>query len=281
MTDQATDRTGHVYIDIARHAVKGPFGDSTRAAQVQCLLACTVFLLAWFNLVTVTELEIAGVKLSVNLKVIAGLALAYGFYQLVRFLLEASLELELYELESKPIKAMAAEAINEEKQAQEARIDAFYARIDAFKRKIDDNRAFHERRDAEIAAIEAVHRPAIDALKAKADADGPIDTAALTGAEALARSRERADAYSEWGEAEDDLRALLKPIWDQPTPHPDMSEGGDLVVRSLQVYDMPTTELIISAMKASRRRGFIVALIDMLLPPALFLICLGVLLMIR
>jgi len=280
MADETTDRAGHVYIDIARHAVKGPFSDSTRAAQVQCLLACAVFLLAWFNLVAVSEFEIAGAKLTASLKVVAWLALIYGGYQLLRFLSEAILELRLYGLEFEPIKAMAAETVGREQRAQDARAQAFYSTIDAFSRKIDDNRAFSDGRDAEIAEIEAVHRPRIDALRARAEGFAPIDSA-LTGPEALARSREMADAYMEWDGAQDELRALLKPIRERPYPHTDMSEGDALISRSLRVYDMPTTEKIISAMKASRQRGLMVAVMDMALPVGLFVVSLGVFLTAR
>lgn len=273
MADQAKDRTGHIYIDIARHAVKGPFRDSTRAAQMQCLLACTVFLLSWFNLITVTELDVGGAKLTASLKVIAWLALLYGGYQLIRFLSEAILELQLYGLEFEPIKAMAVEMVGEEQQAQSARAEAFYATLDAFQRKIDENRAFSDGRDAEITEIEVAHRPRIDALKARAEAFGPIDADVVTDPEALARARERSDAYIEWGEAQDDLYALLKPIRERPYPHTDMSEGNGLIGQSLRVYDMPTTEKIISAMKASRRRGIMVAVMDMALPVLLFLAC--------
>lgn len=272
MADNAKDRTGHACIEIARHAVKGPFRDSTRASQVQCLLACTVFLLAWFNVISVTELDVGWAKLTVSLKVIAWLALIYGGYQLIRFLSEAMLELHLYSLEFEPIKAMAAEKIGEEQQVQNVHAEAFYATLDAFQRKIDENRAFCDSRDADIAEIEAAHRPRIDALKAKAEAFGPIDADAVNAPESLARVRERSDAYIELGEAQDDLYALLKPVRERPYPHTDMNEGNGLIGQSLRIYDMPTTKKIISAMKTSRRRGIMVAIMDITLPVVLFFV---------
>ena len=86
MDRTATDRRGPIYIEIARHAVKGPFSASTRATQIQCLLACSVFLLAWFNLVAISEFEVWGAKLTVSLQVVVGLALVYALYQLARFI---------------------------------------------------------------------------------------------------------------------------------------------------------------------------------------------------
>lgn len=281
MDSTATDRKGPIYIEIARHAVKGPFTASTRATQIQCLLACSIFLLAWFNLVAISELEVWGAKLTVSLRVIGVLALVYALYQLTRFISEALLELQLYELEFEPIKTEAAAEVHKEREGAALRATAFRAALDAFGKKVEENRAAFAAREARIAEIEAEHRPKIDALKAEAEAFGPLSTDLVTSAEGQARVRARSDAYETWFEAENALRELLKPLREEQMPHPDMDEGHGLVSRSFQVWDMPSTELILKAMNASRRRGRLVALLDIALPILLFVFCVGVLIWLR
>lgn len=272
MSGQSVEQSSPIYIDIARHAVKGPLTASTRDVQRQSLAACSIFLLAWLNLVQVKEVELQGFTLVVSLNVIAHLALVYAAYTLVRFLSEATLELRLYELEFEPINASAARAIESEREAQETRATAFWAALEAFDAKIKANTAFIEQRDSQIAQIEARLRPEIDRLKAAAEAFGSPAPGAASG-EDLAALRARTDAYEEWYAAEEDLRQQLKPIREQKFPHEDMTEGNSLIPQSMRVYGMPATESIISAWQTARQRAIVVALLDIGLPAILFTAC--------
>lgn len=278
MESAATDRRSPIYIEIARHAVKGPFSASTRATQIQCLLACSVFLLAWFNLVAISELAVWGAKLTVSLRVVGGLALVYALYQLARFISEALLELQLYELEFEPIRTEAAAEVDKEREDATLRATAFRAALDEFGKRVEENRAAYAAREARIAEIEAEHKPKIDALRAEAEAFGPPSTDLIATPEGLARARARSDAYEAWFEAANALRDVLRPLREEPLPHPEMDESHGLVSRSFRVWDMPSTELILKAMKASRQRGRLVALLDIALPILLFAFSVGVLL---
>ncbi|HLZ75110.1 hypothetical protein [Phenylobacterium sp.] len=278
MSEVATKQPAPVYLQIARHAIRGPFTASTRRAQLQCLAACSLFLVAYLNLITIKEIEIGGVKIVTSLRVVAGLSVVYAAYQLIRFLFEATLEYRLFKLEFEPLKDMARVAIEMERAELVAKFDALQVGLADFVAKIQANSAFVKERDDQVDKIRAEHRPRIESLRIRSEelrrvVDQPEDGAPAETFQANMRAY--GDALSDWNSAEEELAEALKPIRHEPFPHPDMSEGSDLLHRSFWRPSMPDTERISAAIQSSHQRGLVVAWLDIVLPSGLFVVCLG------
>lgn len=256
------------YVEMARLAAKGPISAETRKSQQNCLIALTIFFVGYFNLVTLDEVELAGLKLTVSLQVMTILALIIGTYLYLRFLLEAWIEKRLFEIEFYPKYDVASESLNSRIAAFRTQQTELRDELEKSEEKMIENAEFTIQQNAKIASIMQEYEPHLDRLKKQqqqleAVLEGAGETASPARSQLM---NQLGDVQEKWNELHDEMTEKLRPLRDQACPHATIPELDNTLEKVAEGFLFGEAEYTLESFRLAKRRGQVTTWFDLVLP---------------